>query len=148
MASRRFSACRALLFAPLALAALPMAGDDEGAAAYRVHVMEAIGGHTQAFFDILKGDVQHKAHLSVHADALADLAAFTATLFPEGSGGADTDSLPAIWENPEDFAMKASAFEQAAANLAEVVAADGAAGPAAQRLGQACKGCHDDYRAE
>lgn len=141
-------ALRAALLAPLALAAWPMAAQDEGAASYRVSTMEAIGGHTSALFAILQGEVAHTAHLPVHANALGNLAPLASTLFPEGSGGPDTDALDAIWENPEDFAEKLSAFEQAAAGLAAAVADGGEVGPAAMQLGQACKGCHDDYRAQ
>ena len=139
---------RAALVAAVALAAWPMAAQDEAAATYRVETMKAIGGHTSAFFAILQGEVPHTAHLPVHAEALGKLAPLASTLFPEGSGGPDTDALDAIWESPEDFAEKLSAFEEAAAGLAAAVADGGAVGPAAMQLGQACKGCHDDYRAQ
>ena len=119
---------------------------DEGAMDYRHHTMEAIGGHTSAFFDILQGKVAHSEHLALHANALAELAVITDTLFPEGSAGGD--ALPAIWENPEDFAMRVAEFEEAAAGLRDTIAEDGSIGPAAQALGQACKGCHDSYREE
>lgn len=134
------------------LAAPPLAADDaanhEGAAKYRHHTMQAIGGHMQALVDILRRDVTYTDHLPVHAGALAALAEITPTLFPPGSGGRDTEALPAIWENPEDFAKRVDAFREAAANLNDVVGKGGALGPAVKRMGQACKGCHDEYRAE
>ena len=134
------------------LASPPLAADDaadhEGAAKYRHHTMGAIGGHMQAIVDILRRHVPHTDHLPIHAGALAALAEITPTLFPPGSGGLKTEALPAIWENPEDFAKRVSAFREAAANLNEVVGSGGAPGPAVKRVGQACKGCHDNYRAE
>ena len=140
-----FHPLRPALVAALALTAWPMAAQDEDAAAYRVETMKAIGGHTAGFFAILQEDVPHRAHLPVHANALAALAKIAPELFPEGSG-AETDAKPAIWENPEDFAERLAAFDTAAANLAAAVAAGEAVGPAAMQLGQSCKGCHDDYR--
>ena len=127
----------------LALAALP-ATADEGAADYRHHVMEAIGGHMQSAVDILRRKVPHQQHLELHVNALADLAGIADTLFPAGSEGGD--ALPAIWQNPEDFRARLTDFQQAAADLKSAVNGGGEIGPAFQQLGQACKACHDDYR--
>ena len=136
---------RALVGAAALVAALPVAAS-QGDMDYRSHTMEAIGGHLQALFDILRGKVDHADHLSVHAVALASLAEITPTLFPPGSGGDDTDALPAIWENPEDFAQRLDAFKEAAAGLRTAAGTGGDVSAAAQQLGQACKGCHDNYR--
>ena len=120
----------------------------EGAAKYRHHTMKAIGGHMQAIVDILRRDVPHTDHLPIHTGALAALAEITPTLFPPGSGGLDTEALPAIWENPGDFAERVDAFREAAASLNDAVGKGDALGPAVRRTGQTCKGCHDEYRAE
>ena len=142
-------ACIALL---TVLASPPLAADDaadhEGAAKYRHHTMQAIGGHMQAIVDILRRHVPHTDHLPIHAGALAALAEITPTLFPPGSGGSGSEALPAVWENPEDFAKRVSAFREAAANLNDVAGSGGALGPAVRQVGQTCKGCHDEYRAE
>lgn len=118
----------------------------EGDAEYRHHTMEAVGGHMQALVDILQQKVPHTAHLALHANALNDLAGIADTLFPAGSEGGD--ALPAIWEDPEDFAERLGAFQTAATKLNAAVASGDGIGPAVQGLGQACKGCHDNYRAE
>ena len=131
----------------LALLALSL-GASEGDVEYRQHTMAAVGGHTQALFDILGGKVSHTVHLAAHADALKALSGVATTLFPAGSGGGESHALPAIWEDPEDFVERLGSFEAAAANLSDVVAAGGEVMPAAMQLGQACKGCHDNYRAE
>lgn len=128
-----------------ALAAFPLAAS-EGDADYREHTMEAVGGHMQAMVDILKQSVPHTAHMTLHANAMADLAGIAGTLFPAGSEGGD--ALPAIWEKPDDFASRLAAFDEAAAELKAAAAAGAGVGPAVQKLGQACKGCHDNYRAE
>ncbi len=119
---------------------------DEGAAEYRHHTMEAVGGHMQAMVNILKQEVPHMAHLPMHANAMADLASISDTLFPAGSEGGE--ALPAIWENPEDFAEKLATFEEAAAAFKVAVQTGESVGPAFQDLGQSCKSCHDDYREE
>lgn len=119
---------------------------DEGAMEYREHSMEAIGGHMQAMVDIIRQKVPHTSHMPLHVNAMADLAGIAGTLFPEGSEGGD--ALPEIWSNPEDFAAKVSAFETAAMGLKAAVGNGEPIGPAFQKLGQSCKGCHDDYRAE
>ena len=120
----------------------------EGEVDYRQHTMAAVGGHMQAIVDIIQGKVPHAAHMATHANALADLADIAATLFPEGSAGGD--ALPAIWEDADDFAAKLAAFKDAAVDFKTAAGSgDGARiGGALQQLGQACKGCHDDYRAE
>ena len=136
---------KALLGLSLILAA-PAALADEGAADYRHHTMEAIGGHTSAVFDILQGKVAHSAHLARHASAIAEMAAIADTLFPEGSIGGHAKA--AIWEQPEVFAERMQAFQEAAPAFRDAIVGGGEIGPAAQALGQACKGCHDDFKDE
>jgi len=119
---------------------------DEGAVEYREHTMEAVGGHMQAMVDILRQKVAHTSHLPMHANAMADMAAIAPTLFPDGSQGGD--ALEEIWSNADDFESRLAAFNDAANGLQAAVAAGEPIGPAFQTLGQACKGCHDNYRAE
>ena len=71
--------------------------------------------------------------------------------FPPGSDqGAETDAKPAIWQNPEDFKAKMQAFENATADLAKVAAGSDAEASkqAFARTAEACKSCHEKYRAE
>lgn len=119
----------------------------EGEVDYRQHTMSAVGGHMQAIVDIIQGKVPHTEHMATHAGALADLAGLAGTLFPASSQGGD--ALAAIWENDEDFQSKLAAFKEAAANFKTAAGSGdmGQIGGALQQLGQACKGCHDNYRA-
>ena len=135
----------------LALLGIGLAGvlqADEGAIDYRQHTMAAVGGHMQAAVDILRQQVPHTDHMAVHANALAELAELAPTLFPDGSAGGD--ALPSIWENADDFAARLDDFTAAAAAFAEAAEGGdaGAIGTAFQGLGQACKACDDDYRAQ
>ena len=119
---------------------------DEGAADYRHHTMDAIGGHLSAVVDIFQGKVAHQAHLAAHARAIAEMAAIADTLFPEGSIGGNAKA--AIWEQPEAFAEHMQAFQKAAPAFRDAVVGGGDIGGAFQTLGQACKGCHDDFKDE
>ena len=132
----------------VALCAASAATASEGELEYREHTMEAIGGHMQAAVDILRQKVPHTSHMAIHADALAALSGIVGTLFPEGSEGGD--ALPAIWENPEDFAERVEAMREAATAFSAAAGSndDAALGQAFQALGQACKGCHDNFKAE
>jgi len=125
-----------------------VAAASEGEVEYRQHTMEAVGGHMQAAVDILRQKVTHTDHMALHADALADLSEILPSLFPEGSQGGD--ALPEIWANPEDFSKRLTAMREAATGFSAAAGSTdmSALGEAFQALGQACKGCHDNYRAE
>ncbi|AHM05175.1 cytochrome c-554 [Roseibacterium elongatum DSM 19469] len=99
-----------------------------------------------------RGNTDYDAEAASTAAAnLATISMLDQSLhWPEGTDnfGLDgTRALPAIWENPEDFAAKWADYGTAAEALA-AVAGDGlepmqaALGP----LGNTCGACHDDYR--
>ena len=73
-------------------------------------------------------------------------------LFVPGSGPADgkeTEALPAVWEKPEEFAKQYAGLQVAAAGAGAAVAGgQDKIGPVLQKLGGACKACHDDFRKE
>ncbi|MBD3647221.1 MAG: cytochrome c, partial [Pseudomonadales bacterium] len=89
-------------------------------------------------------------YFALHADAIADLAEVVPHCFPEGSGEGKTEALPVIWEEPEAFKQTMDDFVSAARGISEAAATGEMSeiGPAIDKLGQACKGCHDDYREE
>ena len=66
------------------------------------------------------GKVPHSDHLALHAGAIADLSAVVGTLFEVNAPGGH--ALPAIWENPEDFATKVADFQTAAQGLRDAIA--------------------------
>jgi cytochrome c556 len=136
---------RTVLALPL-LSLTGAAAASDGAVDYRQHVMAAVGGHMQATADILRQKVPHQDHVQLHAESLAGLAAIADTLFPVGSEGGDT--LPAIWQRPDDFARRMNDFREATTEFAAAVNAGDRVGPTFQKVGQACKGCHDNFRAK
>ncbi|MGP3696418.1 c-type cytochrome [Rhodobacter sp. NSM] len=90
----------------------------------------------------------------VAGDAASNLSALASVLspelFPEGSGvdeAEDSEALPAIWEKPDDFAMKITQLEEATAQMQAAAGTDLAGLQGAMRdLGSACGSCHETYR--
>lgn len=99
-----------------------------------------------------KGEMPYDAEL---AQAAADRLVVLSTVpqagyWIEGTSSEDLESsraLPAIWENMEDFLGNLDDVHEAATSMAEV-AGDGqeAVAQNMRALGQACGGCHEDYR--
>ena len=137
----------------LAAAALIIGGhamaDGETEAKYRQAVMKSIGGHMSAMGTILKEQV-HLEDLALHAEGLAGLAEIAPEVFPAGSGVEKSKALPAIWENPDDFADAMNRLIEASDEMARAAKTGEMSeiGPAIQALGGSCKGCHDDFKAE
>lgn len=70
--------------------------------------------------------------------------------FVEGSDKGDTKALPEIWMQREKFDAGAKKAQDAVAKLVAVAKTGNQdqVKAAAGEVGQACKGCHDDYRAK
>ena len=126
-----------------------VAEDAQAIIKYRQSVLKAMGGEMSAMGTILRDQVRAE-NLAVHADNMQRLSVLLADQFPPGSDRGKTAALPAVWQYPEDFSRKMTAFEQAARSLAEVAATGDLrrTAAAAGQLGQSCKSCHDRYRAE
>lgn len=120
----------------------------EDAAKYRQSLMKALSGHNGMLSLTVRGKAGSPDNVASHADALATLSAEVAAAFEGGGTFEDSDSLAAIWDEPEAFAKAVANFDAAVAALGDV--ADGGdmqAIDAAQReIGKACKGCHEDFR--
>lgn len=123
--------------------------DAEGEIKYRQGVMGAVGGHMSSMAAILRNQV-HLEDLTLHADAMADLAYVVPNVFPEGSGDGKTEALPEIWQQPEDFQQRMDDFVEASRAMAAAAKTGEMSeiGPAIDSLGKSCKGCHDNYREE
>lgn len=123
----------------------------EDAKDYRTSVMTSLRGHVGAASMHVRGLIEdHDGFLAKHAEGLANGAAELKHLFPEGSNVADSEALPAIWEQPEQFAEAVAKAEEAtAAFQAAVATGDRAAiGTAFRDVGNACRGCHDQFRVD
>lgn len=114
--------------------------------------METFGDSAKTISKFIKGEAGTVEDVQAAAVDMAEVAERLPDLFPEGTGQGVSDSaaLPAIWENPEDFASR---VEDAQAAIADFQPAAESGDPDAIRaafavVGQACGGCHDNFRAE
>jgi cytochrome c556 len=120
----------------------------EDAADYRTAVMESLRGHIRAASMSVRGLVEDRGQLLNHAQGLANGTEEFDYLFPEGSNVGESEALPVIWEQPEEFAdavekvQAASAAFVTAAESGDAERIDGAF----RELGGACRGCHDRFR--
>jgi cytochrome c556 len=122
----------------------------EDAAEYRESVMTSLKGHIGAASMHVRGLVEGQEFLVKHAQGLANGASELKQLFPAGSNVNDSEALPVIWEQPEEFA--AAIDKAVAATKKFVEATEGgdkvAITAAFKEVGGACRGCHDKFRAE
>jgi cytochrome c556 len=146
MHRKLFIACTAagLLLAQSAIAET----SPENAYKYRHQVMEAMGHHVGAFALLFTGKADYPEHMQAHADAIAAASAQIKDIFPEGSLVEDSDALPAIWDEPDKFAAAAKASKEATSALAQAVGTNdrAAIGQAFKKMGESCKGCHQNFR--
>ncbi|SDE34934.1 Cytochrome c556 [Paracoccus isoporae] len=140
-----------------ALAVLPLAAaaqDDPVSQAIeaRQSFYTLLGANMGALSAMAKGDMEYDEELVArHAANIEALTQYFVPMhFIEGSSNAEaenTDALPAIWENRDDFEAKFAALGEAAAGASDAVrGGQGNIGPVLGQLGGACKACHDDYR--
>lgn len=123
----------------------------EDAYEYRESAMTALRGHIGAVSKIVRGLVEDRGFLLRHAEGLANGTAELDHLFPEGSAIGDSEALPAIWEDPEEFAAAIDEAQKATEAFRKVVAEGGdraAIGSAFRDVGDSCRGCHDRFRAD
>ena len=114
--------------------------------------MEEVGKATKAIGRELKAGAPDLATIRASAATIAGFAPKVPSWFPPGTGPdvGKTDAKAEIWQKPEDFMAKSTAFTAAArafnvaaqgSDLAAIRAAHGT-------MGKTCKGCHDLYREE
>ena len=146
-----------LAFLGLSLALGALAADDpnEKAIKARRAVMTLQSWYAGPLFQMAKGAMEYDAEMAktyaahLHLMATAEGGA----MWPEGTDNAayegKTRALPEIWTTWPEAGEKAQALAEASADLA-AVAGDGldALRSKIGAVGNACKGCHDDFRAE
>ena len=125
------------------------AGDDPAnVVKYRLLLMNTQTGHLQAIAAVVSGEVSYGAHVKDHADAIKDIAAMEADIFPEGSAVAGSRAKPEIWQNWAEFQALYANYKTQAEKLAEVAATDDLSAIGAQlgEVGNTCGGCHKPFR--
>jgi cytochrome c556 len=129
--------------------------DEAGEAAqkYRHSLFQTIVWNFRPMSDMARGKrAFDAAEAKRRALAVSYLSVLLGEAFPEGSGpsAGTTDALDVIWQDPQDFAAKLKNF-QVEANVLRKVAEQGDAASFNEqfkKLGGACKGCHDKYKAD
>ena len=120
----------------------------QDASDYRKSVMTTLKGHIGASSMHVRGLVDGKEFLVKHAQGLENGASELATLFAAGSNVEDSDALPVIWEEPDEFAAAIDKLIVATQKFTDAAeSGDMAAISAAFRdVGGSCRGCHDKFR--
>jgi len=145
----------------MAVAALAAEGPPPGAQPtpaqraieYRKAVYTVLGGNFGPLGGMLQGRMPYNgAEASKRADRVAFMAGLAAEAFPEVSKDGDTKAKPEIWTDKEGFDKAMKALGDSTAALAAQLKKDpndqDAFKKAAGAVGQACKNCHDNYRAK
>ena len=140
----------------LTLPALAWSADeddpDEMAAHTRHALMELVGWNMKEIVAMSTGRQDFDAaRAALLGQRLGELGAMIADAFARDTSGADvkTAALPAVWQNADDFSAKTQDLLTAAAAYS-AAAAEGqsTARRAFIELGGACKGCHENFKAE
>ena len=136
----------------LAVAAHGQAQDPAKVIRYRQSAHFLLGWNINPIAAMVKGEIPFDADAArLRATRLAQVAPMIAEGYPPGSGtGAPTKAKPEIWDNMADFRQKIADLESATAQLAAISETGDLQqiGPALGAVGNACKACHDRYKAD
>lgn len=141
---------RILIVAALVLGpSIAVSAADEALIETRQNIMDSMREATRAAGNMVRGETEFDAVLA----ELAMRTIFTAAAgvpgyFPEGTEtGGDTEALPAIWENKEDFEERFAAMQADAWAAVEPAKQDlETFTPAFQAVATHCGDCHELYR--
>jgi cytochrome c556 len=138
-------------------AAMDAMSDEEKAAAQAIDLRESLMKLTAwnmgPIGGMLRGNVPFDAAtVEKNATRISALAPMIVPMFAMDTRAydLDTEALDRVWTEQTDFAEKAGDLEAAAMAAAEAAAGgdEAATRQAMIGIGQACGGCHDDYRKE
>lgn len=125
--------------------------DADKAVEYRQKALSIMQNNFAVMGDMVKGDITFDG--SIFAERAKDFAALSSIPWigfsqPGAMPGANTDALPAIWDNWDDFMERAESFQKDAKALAEAAASgdQGEIRGAFMTAARNCKGCHDQYK--
>lgn len=128
-------------------------GDATGVVKERMDAMSDMGDKSKLVADMYKGKTNFDASAVVAAaDAFVEHSAGMSDLFPDSKAsrsGSDTEALPVIWENRDEFTKKVTQFATSSKVLQEVVAStrdQGELKKAFFKTIKNCSGCHKRFR--
>lgn len=132
-----------------AVSTTAIAAKPEDAINYRQGVFSAVKWHFGTMGEVVKGKQDYDAEdFARRADIVAQLSKLPLEGFVAGSYEGDTDALPAIEENWDQFEGGMNKFIE----TADALAAAAKTGdmdqirPALGEVGKTCKGCHDNFK--
>lgn len=141
----------------ISIAGTASAANVEKAIEGRQGLMQVYAFYMSVVGDMAKGKAQYNAESAKHAanNLLAAASMKNGPMWPEGSGnnhpdlGSKTNALPEIWSTYPEIGQKGANLIEALEEFQPVAGA----GLDAMReglgpVGKACKGCHEDFRAE
>lgn len=99
----------------------------------------------------IKGAVETKDYATIETKAKDIMGNMDKVLdlFPKGSTSEKSRALPAIWDKWDEFSKNPGKVKKAASDLADAAKAkDEKIGEKVKALGDACGGCHKNFRAE
>ena len=119
------------------------------AAQYRQNIMRGFNAFNGMIRAITREQAGDPSHVQGLAEGWDRLAATLTEAFPAGSAGEGSRALPAIWEQPEEFAQKIADLRAALQGLAAAAQSGDAAAvsEAAGAVTPTCGGCHQPFRA-
>jgi cytochrome c556 len=113
----------------------------------RQKLMKSNGAAAKA----IKGAVETKDYATIETKAKDIMGNMDKVLdlFPKDSTSEKSRALPAIWEKWDEFSKNPGKVKKAASDLADAAKAkDEKIGEKVKALGDACGGCHKNFRAE
>jgi cytochrome c556 len=132
------------------MAPMAWAGEIEKAVDYRQGVMNVLSWNMKAMSDMMKGKIPFDQKVFAHhARDLASASGLNLMSgFPEDSESEESDALPEIWMDFDDFEAKYKKLGEAAGNLSGVaINGDKASlGKALENTAKTCKACHKKYK--
>ena len=143
------SSLSVLLLSP---AAISHFDDKEIPQSYRQSYFALMAANFGPMVAMVKGEIAwDQASFERYANDLATVTKLNLRRgFPEGSQSGKTRAKSEIWENKEDFESKIDDLKTATSEL-QSAAASGDKNAIMEKFkaaGEACKACHDDYKAE
>jgi len=118
---------------------------------YRQQSMKNLGGAFKAVNDQVRSGMPNVDTIKASIPAMQKVATELPSFFPAGSGpetGVTMTAKAEIWTNASGFADKVKALQTAVQGLATAAAGGDTAAitAAAAPVGQACQGCHSEFR--
>lgn len=144
------SMAAAIFAGAAAIATAQMPTDPTAQVDYRQDHMDKMRGAARVLTAFARDGQGTVAEMADPAAQVAEVAAVIDTLFPDGTavGVGDSNALPEIWANADDFTTKRQGLKDASAGLTAAVATgdEAAVKAAIATLGDACSACHSTYR--